>query len=98
MSADDDRDEPEGAGIVLPDGQLAGVWANAARVIDSPHEFTFDFMRMDYSLGTPPRRGIVVARVGVSPMFVVDFIRQLNVSWASYAERAMREEAQDDEG
>jgi hypothetical protein len=63
--------EPEPAEIIIEPDQFAGVWANFARVSHSEHEFTLDFIRMDYSQGSPPRRGIVVARVGFSPLFVL---------------------------
>jgi hypothetical protein len=50
----------DGAGeptIIIEPTTLAGVWANAAEVTPSPHEFTLDFVRMDYSLGTPLDEG-----------------------------------------
>ena len=37
-------------------GQLAGVWANFAQVSHSEHEFTLDFVRLDF---TGVRRGAV---------------------------------------
>lgn len=61
-------------------------------VTPSPHEFTLDFVRMDYALGDPPRRGIVVARVAVSPLFVLSLIEVLEAKWASYAENTTRRE------
>jgi len=47
---------------------------------------------MDYGEGSPPRRGIVVARVGFSPLFVLQLIEALQRNWASYAEKAMPKE------
>jgi hypothetical protein len=94
MSEPDDKEQPEepSAEIIIEPHQLAGVWANFARVTHSEHEFTLDFVRMDYSEGTPPRRGIVVARVGFSPLFVLQLIQALNENWARYAEKAMPKE------
>jgi hypothetical protein len=70
MTEDEEQQQPEEPGpaeIIIEPHQLAGVWANFAQVVHSEHEFTLDFVRMDYSQGIPPRRGIVVARVGLSP-------------------------------
>ena len=83
--------------IIIEPHQLAGVWANSARVTHSEHEFTLDFVRMDYSEGTPPRRGIVVARVGFSPLFVLQLIEALNSNWARYAQKAMPKEVRGDD-
>jgi hypothetical protein len=85
---------PEGgvpAEILLPPEMLSGVWANWAQVSHSPHEFTLDFVRID-STAPPPGRGIVVARVSVSPLFVTQLIDALTDNWRSYAEKAMPEE------
>jgi hypothetical protein len=91
MSEPDQPEKPS-TEIIIEPHQLAGVWANFARVTHSEHEFTLDFVRMDYSEGTPPRRGIVVARVGFSPLFVLQLIEALNSNWAMYAQKAMPKE------
>ena len=52
--------------IVVPREHLGGVWANHVDVILGEHELTFDFVRLDFRDGTPPRRGVVVARVACS--------------------------------
>jgi hypothetical protein len=85
--------------IVLQPEDMAGVWANWAQVNHSEHEFTIDFVRLDYSSGAPPKRGIVVARVAVSPLFVTQLIDALSANWQSYAEKAMPKEVrgEDDE-
>ncbi len=51
---DEPEEEPEDEGqappsteIIIEPQQLAGVWANFARVTHSEHEFTLDFVRMD---------------------------------------------------
>jgi Protein of unknown function (DUF3467) len=66
------QQSPEGQGdeqefnIILQPEQMAGVWANFAAVSHSEHEFTLDFVRLDFGTG----QGIVVAPVSVSPLFV----------------------------
>lgn len=73
---------------------MAGVWANFARVSHSEHEFTLDFVRLDYA-NNPPN-GIVVARVSVSPLFVTQLIDTLGDNWDKYAEKALPKEARDE--
>jgi hypothetical protein len=83
-------DQPQPEIIIQPD-QLAGVWANWAAVSHSEHEFTLDFVRMDSS-AAPPGRGIVVARVSFSPLFVTQLIDALTHNWQQYATKAMPQE------
>jgi hypothetical protein len=80
--------------IVIDPAQMAGVWANFARVSHSPYEFTLDFVRLDYSANPP--QGIVVARVSLSPLMVTQLIEALSANWATYAERSMPPEVQRD--
>lgn len=82
--------------IVIQPEHLGGVWANFAQVTHSEHEFTLDFVRLDYSQGSPPRRGIVVARIAFSPLFVLQLIQALQSNWANYAEKAMPKEVRGD--
>ncbi|HSH60754.1 MAG TPA: DUF3467 domain-containing protein [Acidimicrobiales bacterium] len=79
--------EGQEAQIIMEPAQMAGVWANYARVGHSPYEFTLDFVRLDFS-NTPPN-GIVVARVSVSPLFISQLIDALNANWQQYAQRAL---------
>ena len=44
-------DAPAGPENIIQPGDLGGVWANFARVTHSEHEFTLDFIRMDYGEG-----------------------------------------------
>jgi hypothetical protein len=81
--------------IIMNPEQMAGVWANFARVSQSPFEFTLDFVRLDHSM-IPPN-GIVVARVSVSPLFITQLIDALSGQWKLYADKAMPKEAQDGE-
>ncbi|MGI8516737.1 MAG: DUF3467 domain-containing protein [Acidimicrobiia bacterium] len=85
-------DEPPPEGQALPDfniiiepQQMAGVWANFAKVYHSLYEFTLDFVRLDFST----KQGIVVARVSVSPLFVMQLIEALQDNWTRYADKAM---------
>jgi hypothetical protein len=90
MADDDPRSaQPE---IILRQEQIGGVWANFAQVSHSQHEFTIDFVRMD-ATAPPPGRGIVVARVSMSPLFVTQLIDALQKNWSGYAEKALPREA-----
>lgn len=80
---------PQAKIIVLPE-QMAGVWANFARVSHSEHEFTLDFVRLDFTEAPP--QGIVVARVSVSPLFITQLMDALNENWQAYARKAMPKE------
>src|SRR5438105_4641625 len=88
-----DEDEQVVQIRIEPQNQ-AGVWANFARVNHSEHEFTIDFVRLDYA--ERPLTGIIVARVAVSPLFITQLIGALNENWAKYAEKAMPREVQGD--
>jgi hypothetical protein len=77
--------------VQIPPDQAAGVWANFARVNHSEHEFTIDFVRIDYG-SQPNLSGVVVARVGVSPLFVRQLIGALEDNWGKYAKKAMPKE------
>ncbi len=80
--------------IRLPEDQAGGVWANFAGVHHSEHEFTIDFVRLDYSSISEEgqMQGVVVARVGVSPLFVRQLIQALEDNWSKYAKKAMPRE------
>jgi hypothetical protein len=89
MAAGDEQEsQPE---IIIEADQLAGVWANFAQVSHSPYEFTLDFVRLDFS-SQQPRRGIVVARISVSPLFIDELIRALQTNWKLYARKALPQE------
>jgi hypothetical protein len=79
--------------VEIPEQQRAGVWANFARVNHSEHEFTIDFVRIDFASADEEEvPGIVVARVGVSPLFVRQLIAALEDNWGKYATKAMPRE------
>ncbi len=69
--------------------QLGGVWANAAAVRHSPHEFTIDFLRCDFDDNGQAANGVLVQRVNVSPLFVTQLIAALQDNWSKYASKAM---------
>lgn len=69
--------------------QLNGVWANAAAVRHSPHEFTIDFLRCDYDSAGNATGGTLVQRVNMSPLLVTQLIQALQENWSKYAERSM---------
>ncbi len=77
--------------VFMDPQQAAGVWANFARVNHSEHEFTIDFVRIDYA-NAPNLTGVVVARVAVSPLFVTQLIGALQENWDKYARKAMPKE------
>jgi hypothetical protein len=88
----DEGQEPQ-YDIVLEPHHLAGVWANWARVSQTIYEFTLDFVRLDPT----SQKGIVVARVSVSPLFVTQLIDALQQEWAKYERRALPKEIYGDE-
>jgi hypothetical protein len=92
---DESNEVEQGPQIVIEPAQLGGVWANFAQVTHSDHEFTLDFVRMDYTAPSPGR-GIVVARVAVSPLFITQLIDALQSNWQTYAEKAMPREIHGD--
>jgi uncharacterized protein DUF3467 len=80
--------------IIIQPAQLAGVWANWAQVAYGDHEFTMDFVRMD----PQAPRGIVVARVSGSSLFVMQLIDALNAAWQDWAKKAMPPEVHGEDG
>ena len=81
-------DEPETNSFQI-EGTIemaGGVWANFAAVSHSPHEFTIDFIRLDYQTKNPTK-GVVVQRVNMSPLFVQQLIEALTDNMKKYAQR-----------
>lgn len=76
--------------------QLGGVWANAAAVRHSPHEFTIDFLRCDFDDSGNAKSGMLVQRVNMSPLFVTQLIAALQENWSKYADKAMPKEIMDE--
>jgi len=69
--------------------QLGGVWANAAAVRHSPHEFTIDFLRCEFDDNGQATTGLLVQRVNMSPLFVTQLIAALQENWSKYATKAL---------
>jgi hypothetical protein len=92
----DEQEQQTTLEVFMDPHQAAGVWANFARVNHSEHEFTIDFVRIDYA-NAPKLTGIVVARVGVSPLFVTQLIGALQENWNMYARKAMPKEVYGDD-
>jgi hypothetical protein len=90
---DEEGDEAEPR-IVVPRELAAGVWANWIRVIYSEHEFTIDFVRLDPF----EPRGIVVARISGSPLFVTKLIDMVSAVWHDWARKAMPPEVDGADG
>jgi hypothetical protein len=88
MADEGEQADEQGFNIIIQPDQLAGVWANFAQVSHSEYEFTLDFVRLDFGRN----RGIVVARVSVSPLFVTQLIDALQGNWQKYAEKALPKE------
>ena len=93
MEEENDQPQQQAVQINIEPHNQAGVWANFARVSHSLHEFTIDFVRLDFS--NQPMTGIVVARVAVSPLFVTQLIQALGDNWTKYAAKAMPKEVHD---
>jgi hypothetical protein len=72
--------------------QLGGVWANAAAVRHSPHEFTIDFLRCDFDDNGQAVNGLLVQRINMSPLFVTQLIAALQDNWSKYAAKALPRE------
>ncbi len=99
MASEDEQQEIR-LNVRLPEPLAGGVWANFARVNHSEHEFTVDFVRIDYGSANANEGtvdGIVVARVGVSPLFVTQLIHALQDNWDKYARKAMPREVYGDD-
>lgn len=84
--------EPENEGpsisVSMREEMAGGVWANLVGVSHSPYEFTLDFIRLDFTTGSP-MEGVVVQRVNMSPLLVMQLITTLQRNWDDYAAKAM---------
>jgi uncharacterized protein DUF3467 len=77
--------------LIIEPEQMAGVWANSFDVVQSDHEFTLDFARLDFR-ERPPARGILVARIALSPLLAMRLLDSLQAEWSAYAAKAMPKE------
>lgn len=75
--------------VNVPDAVEGGVYANAAGVWHTPHEFTLDFLTIQpANPETPdvvPAR--VVSRVKIPPTVIFDLMRALNENMTKYEAR-----------
>ncbi len=89
----DDNDMPDGhqVDIRLPPDLEGGTWANFAMISHSMHEFTIDFIRMNFDASAPnlPTNGVVVQRVNMSPLLAQQLIDALEQNWQGYAAKSM---------
>ena len=74
--------------IRLPPELEGGTWANFAAISHSMHEFTIDFVRMNFD-GSVPIKGVVVQRINMSPLLAQQLIDALQQNWQGYAAKAM---------
>lgn len=71
--------------IAIDETLVGGVWANLVWVTQSVHEFTIDFVRLDFRT----RTGAVVARVAMSPLLVTRLLEALTTEWQEYQRRTL---------
>ena len=76
-SPDSDQDEAQYT-IYYDPSMAAGSWANHANIMYSAHEFTIDFVRMNFDAS--PNEGVLVHRVNVSPWLAIHLVEQLKES------------------
>ena len=86
----EDGEHPQGQqiDIRLPPELEGGTWANFAAISHSMHEFTIDFVRMNFD-GSVPINGVVVQRINMSPLLAQQLIDALQQNWQGYAAKAM---------
>ncbi len=78
-------DEPTSVEVVVPPEHDTGVYANFAAVSSqSPHDVTLDFIQM--VPGSPAPRPIVVARLKLSPTFLMPLMQVLSGHLAKHEE------------
>ena len=77
--------------LYVPDELLGGVWANALGVDVGDHEITFDFVRLDFSTGSPPEHALLVARVALPPALLERVIRRAEQAIADYSAKVGKE-------
>jgi hypothetical protein len=72
--------------INVPDSVEGGVYANAAGVWHTPHEFTLDFLTIQPSSPESPDvvPARVVSRVKIPPTVIFDLMRALNENMTKY--------------
>lgn len=92
MIDDEENGEQQSPDMAIEPAQRAGVWANWVHVSNTRHEFTIDFGRLDSLM---PRSGVVVARVSMSPLFMMQLLDTLHSRWDDYVHESMPQEVKD---
>jgi hypothetical protein len=82
-----DETEERQLNIHLDPDQLAGVYANFAKVSFSDYEFTLTFARIDHEVEEGDIPGVVVARVNMSTRFMNELVEAMKDSWSKWATR-----------
>jgi len=73
--------------ISVPDALETGVYANAAGVWHTAHEFTLDFLTLKPATTPDLVPARVVSRVKIPPTVIFDLMRALNENMSQYEER-----------
>jgi hypothetical protein len=80
--------------LIVPPALIAGAWANTTRARPSPDDVTIDFIRLDPF----ENRGVVVARVALTPWAIGELADSLLGVWQTWMRNSMPPEAQGDDG
>jgi Protein of unknown function (DUF3467) len=73
--------------IQLEPDQLAGSYANFAKVSFSDYEFTATFARIDHEVEEGDIPGVVVARINMSTKFMGELLEAMNDAWSKWQTR-----------
>lgn len=79
--------------ITIDDRLFAGVWANHLRFGAGLDEFTLDFVWVDQR----ELRGVVVARVALSPRLMRRLLDHGEMTWHTWSERNLPPEVRGDD-
>jgi hypothetical protein len=94
VSGYDHDDDANGSEIVVPREWRAGAYANRTSVYLKPDELTIDFAR----IAPDSDRGIVVARIAMSPWVANALAVQLRGELHGWAQRLSSEPGEDGNG
>ena len=83
----DEAPEQRQLNIHLEPDQLAGVYANFAKVSFSDYEFTVTFARVDHEVEEGDIPGVVVGRINMSTKFMNELVEAMNDAWSKWATR-----------
>jgi hypothetical protein len=81
-------DQPQNLQVNVPEGQVAGSYANLVGVWHTPHEFAIDFCVVQPFAGAPDTLAAqVVSRVRIAPTLVFELLRAINQDLGEYEEQ-----------